>query len=156
MRLLRAPGCLPFLGMLLRGDFALDITIRGAPTLCGLIVATFQLTSGTTGPVLDTFFLKSKVTRYQVVATKATTQSISHLVKLVYFGFVVSADDGPPASDLPWWLFATSVPLVFVGTWLAKRVLDKISDTQFFRWSTWIIACIGTFFLGRAAVLLWP
>ena len=149
-------GILPFVGMLMKGEYALDITKRGAPTICGLIVATLQLTSGTTGPILDTFFLKSAVTRYQVVATKAMTQTISHIVKLIYFGLLVTAEDTAAVEDLPWWLYAISVPLVFVGTWAAKRVLDHISDTQFFRWSTWVIACIGTFFLGRAAILLWP
>jgi uncharacterized protein len=148
-------GIMPFVGMAMRGSYALDITKRGAPTACGLIVATLQLTSGVTGPVLDSFFLKSPVTRYQVVATKAVTQTISHIIKLIYFGLLVTVE-GPAAADLPWWLFALSVPLVFAGTSLAKRVLDTISDKQFFRWSTWVIAGIGTFFLSRAALLLWP
>ena len=143
-------GLLPFFGVVLRGKLALDVMKPGMPIVCGFAVACVMLTSGVSGPILDTFFLKSAVSRYQVVATKAVTMTISHCFKLVYFGFLATVT-GPAASDLPWWLFAISLPLAFAGTAIAKKVLDYITDVQFFRWSTWVVVSIGLFFLGRAA-----
>jgi uncharacterized membrane protein YfcA len=143
-------GLLPFLGVVMRGKYALDVMKPGMPVVCGFIVACVMLTAGVSGPILDSFFLKSAVSRYQVVATKAVTMTISHIFKLIYFGFLATIA-GPVASDLPWWLFAIAIPLAFAGTALAKKILEYISDLQFFRWSTWVVASIGLFFLGRAA-----
>lgn len=143
-------GLLPFLGVVLRGKLALDVMKPGMPIVCGFAVACVMLTSGVSGPILDTFFLKSAVSRYQVVATKAFTMTLSHLFKLVYFGFLATVT-GPEVSDLPWWLFAISIPLAFAGTAIARKVLDYITDLQFFRWSRYVVSGIGLFFLGRAA-----
>ena len=143
-------GLLPFLGVVMRGKYALDVLKPGMPMVCGFMVACIMLTAGVSGPILDSFFLKSAVSRYQVVATKAITMTISHIYKLVYFGFLATIE-GPAASDLPWWLFAIAIPLAFAGTAIARKILEYISDVQFFRWSTWVVVSIGLFFLGRAA-----
>lgn len=143
-------GLLPFLGVVLRGDMALDIMKPGMPVVCGFTVVCIMLTAGVSGPILDTFFLRSAVSRYQVVATKSITMTISHLFKMVYFGGMATIA-GPSVLDIQWWIFAVAIPLAFIGTAIAKRVLDYITDVQFFRWSTWVISAIGTFFLFRAA-----
>jgi hypothetical protein len=50
------------------------------------------------GPILDTFFVRSKMSRHAVVATKASTQSLSHTLKIGYFGSVLALGSGGP----PW------------------------------------------------------
>ena len=47
--------------------------------------------AGASGPLLDAFFLKSSLNRYQVVASKAFTQTLGHLAKIGYYGVVVGA-----------------------------------------------------------------
>ena len=63
----------------------------------GFVGTALQLVSGVSGPVLDVFFVRSKMGRHAVVATKALTQSLTHLAKIIYFGGVVVA---PKASEL--------------------------------------------------------
>jgi uncharacterized membrane protein YfcA len=53
---------------------------------CGVICSVLSLTAGVSGPILDVFFVRSKMTRHAVVATKAMTQSLSHILKILYFG----------------------------------------------------------------------
>jgi uncharacterized protein len=65
----------------------------------GLFVATLSLAAGIAGPILDLFFVCSKMTRHAVVATKAMTQSLSHLLKILYFGSVVAVTT---AQVRPW------------------------------------------------------
>ncbi len=43
------------------------------------------LLAGTSEPRLDVFFQTSKLTRFEIVATKAFTPTISHLEKIAYF-----------------------------------------------------------------------
>ena len=52
------------------------------------------------------------MTRHAVIATKATTQSFAHLLKIGYFGVLVTSGRG--AVDP--WLAAMMVVLAFTGT----------------------------------------
>ncbi len=56
------------------------------------------------GPLLDIFFVRTDLTRHQIVATKAATQVFCHLAKILVYGapFVVAPNAGLP----PLWLFA--------------------------------------------------
>ena len=123
-------GTLPFLNFVLPKDRALDVTRRGAPTLNGLVVTALQLTAGTSGPMLDVFYVKSPLTRHQVVATKAMTQTLGHLLKLIYFGGLVRLAD-PSLGSLPLWIYPTAVITVFAGTLLGRHFLDRMTDDQF-------------------------
>ncbi len=120
--------------------------------ISGFLVTLVNLTAGVAGPLLDIFFVHTKLTRHQIVATKAATQVFSHAAKiLVYGGLTLNA-----AADkmLPWWFFASAVPLSMAGTLVGGRVLNRISDVNFKSWTAWIVTGIGLFYLLRGIGLL--
>ena len=76
-------GLAPFVAALLPAR-AIDFErLRGA-FVCGLQVAAVQLLAGAAGPLLDIAFVDSRLSRTEVVATKAITQVCSHALELVY------------------------------------------------------------------------
>jgi hypothetical protein len=84
-------GLTPFVALALPEKLHLNVERRGHASACGVICTILSLTSGVSGPILDIFFVRSGMTRHAVVATKAMTQSFSHILKIVYFGAVVAA-----------------------------------------------------------------
>jgi uncharacterized protein len=83
------------------------------------------------------------MTRHANVATKATTQSLSHLLKIVYFGGVIAVQ----GTEVRPWLAATLVPIAFAGTSLSRRVLERMTDDSFRQWSRWTIMALGAIYL---------
>ncbi len=77
-------GLSSFLAVLVPKSVSIDIMKNKNCFTCGILVTVTQLFAGASGPILDVFFIKSSLNRHEVIATKAITQSIAHLVKLVY------------------------------------------------------------------------
>jgi uncharacterized membrane protein YfcA len=101
------------------------------------------LTAGIAGPTLDLFFVRSKMGRHRVIATKAFTQTMSHLLKIVYFARLVGGTEG----HVDPWLAATMVGLAFVGTSFSGYVLERMSDASFRAWSRRTIVTLGVVYL---------
>jgi len=116
----------------------LDIDRPATAVACGLVVTVAQLLAGASGPLLDMFYLNSRLNRHQVVATKAITQTVGHLLKLVYYGALVTAVDSLPA-----WLYLLAILAAIAGTRVGTRLLDKVADEQFRRVSGWLILALG-------------
>ena len=88
--------------------------------------------------------------RQAVVATKAMTQSASHLLKIAYFGGVVAVAGGEVAP----WLGAMMVVLAVVGTTLSRRVLERMNDASFRLWTRWTVMTLGVFYLVSGVAML--
>ena len=88
--------------------------------------------------------------RHAVVATKAMTQSLSHLMKIAYFGGLVSAGQGLVEP----WAAAMMVALAFTGTSLSRHVLERMNDESFRRWTRWTVMATGVFYLASGVILL--
>lgn len=145
-------GFLPFLAWALPHRFTLDIRNKFISFLAGMVVVASNLFSGTGGPLLDTFFQRVEMSRYQVVATKAIAQSLGHISKIIFYGgLVVSASiNNWPAI----WLIFSAMILSVIGTTFGKKILDQIKDEFFFNWTQRIILCLATLFICRALYLL--
>jgi len=146
-------GLGPFLPLPLRGKIKFDFTKPVQAFFCGVIVTCFQLTAGVSGPMLDMFFQKIAMTRHQVVATKAFTQSISHVVKFVYFGAIIPAAS-KTTEWLPLWIYLAIIPTAVAGSHLARHVLNRMSDKQFYKATQWLLWSIGIVYLVKAALLM--
>ena len=143
-------GLTPFVGLALPERFHLNVERRGQSFACGLVNTAIALVAGISGPILDLFFIRSKMGRHAVVATKATVQSLSHLMKIGYFGGILAVS-GTSVDPL---LAATMVVLAVVGTSLSKRVLERISDAAFRRWTRWTVLTLGTLYLASGVFAL--
>jgi uncharacterized protein len=120
--------------------------------ISGFLVTGLNLSAGVAGPLLDIFFVRTALTRHQIVATKAATQVFSHFTKIVVYGAPLAV--GSAYSMPPRWLFALAIPLSMIGTVAGGRVLDLMSDVDFKRYTAWIVTAIGLVYLVKA-VQLW-
>src|SRR5258706_9973651 len=143
-------GLTPFITLALPERLHLNVERRGHPLSCGFICSALNLSAGVSGPILDIFFVRSKMGRHQVVATKAMTQSLSHVLKIFYFGAVTAIEGG----NVEPWLAAMMVILAFTGTQLSRHVLERMNDASFRRWTRWTVMSLGVFYLGSGVVLL--
>jgi uncharacterized membrane protein YfcA len=115
----------------------------------GFICMGLMLMTGVSGPLMDTFFLGGNFGRKEVVATKATCQVASHFVKLVYFGGIIDQ-----AATLDPVLAGVAVAASMLGTTLARRLLEAMSDLQFRTWANRLITTIACYYIGYGSWLL--
>jgi uncharacterized protein len=144
-------GLVPGLAWLPKGALHLDAAKPAHAVACGLTVTGLNVMAGVSGPLLDVFFVRTALTRHQIVATKAATQAFSHTVKMIFYGVPLlgAATTGLP----PWWFFAAAAPLAMIGAWLGGKVLDRMSDVNFLKWTRWIVTGLGVIYLIQAAYL---
>lgn len=138
-------GLFPWLGRILPIPEHWDIERPLNAAACGVLVTSAQLLAGASGPLLDMFFLRSRLSRHQIVATKAFTQTLGHLTKLGYYGALLlwSADAMTLDGALPAWMFAAVVPCALLGTRIGTRILDRLAEAEFRRISEKVILAIG-------------
>jgi uncharacterized membrane protein YfcA len=140
-----AIGAFPWLALVVRRLNGLDVTRAPIAAVCGTTVTAAQLFAGASGPLLDFFYLHARLTRHEVVASKAITQTIGHLLKLVYYGGVIGvSSDGVAAPYL-----ALAVGAAMLGTRLGTRMLERMADSEFRRVSRWVILAIGAVCIGN-------
>ena len=144
-------GLLPFITWALPKKIALDVGKKPIGILAGMVVVGSNLLSGTGGPLLDIFFQRVNMTRHQVVATKAVGQSLGHISKIIFFGFLITSSLNIWPSL---WLILFAVIASVVGTTLGKKILDKINDETFFLWTQTILLTIGAVFIVYALHLM--
>lgn len=145
-------GLVPGLLWLPQSWIKLDAARPPQALASGFLVTGLNLTAGVAGPLLDIFFVRTKLTRHAIVATKAATQVFSHLAKILVYGgplLAVGRAGGMP----PLWVFVVAVPLSMVGTVVGGRILDRMSDVNFKRWTRLIVTAIGVLYLVQAAQL---
>jgi len=115
----------------------------------GFVSMMLMLTTGVTGPLLDTMFLRSTLERRQIIATKAACQLFSHGFKLVYFGVLIDQ-----AGTVEPWFLAIAVASSMIGTSLGKLLLERLSEAQFRAWSNRLITALASYYVGYGVVLL--
>jgi uncharacterized membrane protein YfcA len=138
-----ALGATPFLTYLLPRQLELNVDRPGQPALCGFVCVAVQLLSGVSGPLLDTFFVPSKLDRKAVVATKAATQSFSHIAKIGYFGWVATA----ATEAVTPMLLAALVIAAVIGTSASRKVLEAMTDANFRNWTRRVVLVVGAVYL---------
>ncbi len=143
-------GLTPFITLALPEKLHLNVERRGHASACGIVCTTLSLTAGVSGPILDVFFVRSKMSRHAVVATKAMTQSLSHILKIAYFGAFLAIEGDPVHPGLA----AAMVLLAFTGTSASRIVLERMNDASFRFWTRWTVMTLGAFYLASGVVML--
>ncbi len=111
---------------------------------CGIINTAAHLTAGVSGPVLDLFFVNSKMNRFEIIATKACTQTLGHALKIGYFASLATS-----LMELPLWLPAGVTAAAIVGTYLGGWVLRRMSEVDFRKHLRRLFIVIGCVYLLR-------
>ncbi len=139
-----ALGLTPFIALALPERLHLNVERRGHAFACGVVCTGLSLTAGVAGPVLDTFFVRSKMGRHAVISTKAATQALTHVIKVGYFGALAA---GTADVEVDMVAAGLMVVLAFVGTTLSRRVLERMSDASFRQWTAWTVRGLGLVYL---------
>jgi uncharacterized membrane protein YfcA len=142
-------GLLPFTVELLPAALRPNIEWRGIPFITGIFTTVIQFVAGVGGLFLDIFFQKSAFDRRTTNATKAITQTFSHVLRAAYFGSLAGM------GDLRVEMWVPGVVLALVGASIAPFVLDRMTDHGFRKWTRWIIFTIAVVYIVRGGVLLW-
>jgi len=151
-------GLTAFISYVVPKRLTLNVDNKGHPLLCGGVCTALQLVAGVSGPLLDVFFVRSLMDRRGVVATKAMSQTLGHLIKIVYFGSVAIVIGGEAKSSIaetisiP--LAAVCIALAFTGTTLSRRVLEGMTDANFRKWTQWTVLVTGSIYLVSGIVAL--
>ncbi|MGP1352646.1 MAG: TSUP family transporter [Parasphingopyxis sp.] len=132
--------------------FALDAQRPPHAFASGVLVTGTNLVAGVAGPLLDIFFVRTTLTRHQIVATKALTQVFAHLAKIVIYGSLLFM--AVRGEALPWLGILLAIPLTLLGTRVGKAVLDRMSDASFLGWTRWIVTLIGLVYLARGLAIV--
>lgn len=148
-----ALGLLPLLLWLPKRWLSGDAQKPAHAVLCGAMVMGLNLSAGVAGPALDFFYVKTTLTRQQIVATKAVTMFASHLVKIVYFGIPLVRGVGL-AGLPPWWVFVAAVPAIMTGTFVGTRLLARFSDVGFKHYTRILVTLVGGVYVWRGLALL--
>ena len=136
-------GSFPILTLRLPKFINLDMKKSPVAFLSGLIVTTAQMLAGASGPVLDIFYVNSSLTRHEILGTKAVTQTLGHIIKLVYYSFLLET----VTRQLPAWIFPAVVFAALAGNWIGKELIEKISDDQFKTVGRYIILVVGLIYV---------
>jgi uncharacterized membrane protein YfcA len=142
-------GVTPFMVRLIPDKLRPDPESAVQGTIYGSICMSLILLTGVAGPLIDTYFLGGKLDRREIVATKATCQIFGHAAKIIYFGGVIDQ-----AAALNPWLALAAIASSMLGTTLATRVLQAMSDGQFRTWANRIITAIASYYVAHGLVLL--
>jgi uncharacterized membrane protein YfcA len=141
-------GVIPAISVLLPAHRVPSIRNKPAAFAGGVVITALQLTAGASGPVIDAMYLSSGLGRREIVASKAFSVCWSHLIKFLYFATVwrlTIADE----VDLPVWLYAAALAMAMAGTTLSRTVLERMSDTNFLKWSRWIVLSVSAVYVVR-------
>lgn len=140
-------GLFPWVARASRFLRGMDITRPAVGFAAGLVTLPIQLLVGVSGPLLDVFFLNSDINRHQVVATKATTQTIGHVLKIAYYGTLF----GGATAEVGGMRLLLALAAAVIGTRIGTLLLDRLSDDNFRRTSEHVILALGAVCAARGA-----
>jgi uncharacterized protein len=142
-------GAMPFFVEVLPKSMRPSIQWRGIPVLTGVVTTIIQFLSGVGGLFLDIFFQKSTLDRKTTNATKAVTQTFSHVLRGLYFGSLAGVGELSASMWLP------AVALAVIGAMAAPYVVERMSDDGFRQWTRGIIFALAAVYLAHGGWLLW-
>jgi uncharacterized membrane protein YfcA len=142
-------GLMPFAIELLPRNMRPNIEWRGVPFVTGVLTTIIQVLAGVGGLFLDIFFQKSMLDRKTTNATKATVQSLSHVVRASYF---ISLSG---IGKTPLWACGPAIVLAIAATSLAPFVIERMTDHGFRQWTRAIIFAVSAVYLFRGGMLVW-
>jgi uncharacterized membrane protein YfcA len=143
-------GLMPFMVEALPGRMQPNIEWKHVPLATGFFTTVVQFMAGVGGLFFDVFFQKSSLDRRATNATKAITQTYSHVLRAGYFGSLGGF------GDLHAEVWGPAIVCALVGAFAAPFVLERMTDVGFRRWTKVIVFTLAVAYLVRGGLLLWP
>lgn len=142
-------GLMPILVWMPKTWFHFDASRTSHALGCGFVAGALTIAAGLSGPLIDIFFIRTRMDRRQVVATKAMVQVISHGIKIVfYLGAALTLSQGE------WSMILLAAPFAVLGTQVGNRILQRLTDANFRIWTRWIVTAIGGFYFVQGVAMI--
>jgi uncharacterized membrane protein YfcA len=142
-------GLMPLMVWMPKHWIYLDATRTSHALVCGLVSGGLSIAAGLSGPLIDIFFIRTRMDRRSVVATKAMIQVIAHIIKILfYLGAALSLSRGE------WTIILLAAPLAIIGTTAGNVILKRLTDANFRAWTRWIVTVIGTFYFVQGLTMV--
>ncbi len=145
-------GLLPILVWLPERWVPLDASNRWHSLGGGFLSTGLSLVSGVSGPVTDLLFIRTRLGRHEVVATKAVMQAIGHASKVFVYGGILFSASAREAVSLS--TSGTAILASMAGIMVGGAILDRISDAHFRAGRRWIVTLVGLAFLFQAIQIM--
>ncbi len=145
-------GLFPFIAQALPDSIDLDMEKKPVAFLSGLVVTLAQMLAGASGPVLDIFYVKSSLTKEEILGTKAVTQTLGHIIKLIYYAGIMFV----ASTEIAWWVVPAVVAAAILGNYAGSLIVKGFSDNQFKSIGRVVIMIIGVIYIGKGVWELWP
>ncbi|AJQ92509.1 sulfite exporter TauE/SafE family protein [Gynuella sunshinyii] len=147
-----ALGSVALISQIIPKQLRIEVSKPRNALLCGLLVTASQLLVGVAGSILDLFFIRSRLSRYQVLATKAITQAVGHISKLIFWSGIAI---GHLQTDfIAWWVLPVIIVLACAGSHYGAKILARMNDGQFRRITSTVLAIIGISYLVKGSMML--
>lgn len=130
--------------MALPTNINLDMQRTCVAFLSGIVVTLAQMLAGASGSVLDVFYVKTSLTRHEILGTKAITQTLGHMIKLSYYAYFFSL-----SITLPVWVYTGVVIAAIAGNTIGKTIVARIDDHQFKLIGRYLIMAIGLLYIAK-------
>jgi len=129
----------------------------------GLLVHGTQILCGVAGPVLDLFFRNATLSRFHVIANKALSQSVSHGLRIILFGGLLSTSAKSQLNEdffeklpLPMSVLVPAILATFAGTFFSRKLLEKLSEKSFYKITLHTLQVLAVFYLWQGLNLVLP
>lgn len=131
-------GVVPFLTLLLPARIVPQVNRPGGAITAGFTTLGVTFVAGVAGPLLDAFFVRTEMDRRNIIATKAGCSIFGNILKTVYFAMASTT-----SMSLDVTLGIVAVVASFIGTVASQRILERMTDHSFRRWTQGIVMGIG-------------
>ncbi|EAR07305.1 TSUP family transporter [Reinekea blandensis] len=146
-------GGVALFSQLVPRSLSLDATKPAHAFTAGLLVSALHILVGVAGPLLDLFFQRTSLSRFQIVATKAATQLLGHLMRILLISTLWQGDWLGTAVAGHW--FAMAILVALIGTNLGTRLLRLINERQFGHFSRTLLCVLGCLYIGKGLIGLY-
>ncbi len=122
---------------------------------CGLVAGLAQVMGGSGAAITEIFFQKSRLSRVEMVATKAGLNVPLQLLRGAYFGLATYTASGTIECSLPMWVFGAAIAVGIAATTAGGYVLKHwFSDRGFLAWNWRFSNVSSVFFVTQGVWLL--
>lgn len=133
-------GFLPLLSLVKSLGKKLSIAKYRNSAFAGSLITFSQVSFGVSGSLIDMFFAESGYNKYKVVANKSITQVGGHIFKIFIYSSVVLAQS---RAELQMHWFPICIFGAWLGTFIGKKVLKKLNEENFQKFTKIIICCLS-------------
>ena len=132
----------PFMARLMPNNIKPNPDSVAQGSFYGFICMGLMLMTGVSGPLMDTFFLGGNFGRREVVASKkrSARSRATDQTDLLW-------RHRRPGGDADPVLAGVAIAASMLGTTLARRILEAMSDAQFRTWAKRIITTVAGYYI---------